>query len=350
MTDVSATDKPIKVIVVDDSAFIRVLLTQILEQDDAIQVVATAEDPLEAREKIKKYNPDVITLDVEMPKMDGLTFLKNIMRLRPMPVIMISTLTHAGADITIEALNTGAVDFVTKPTVEVKENLNQLAETIVEKVKVAAQCNLRALEDSHSASSEVLNIENISNKFQVIAVGASTGGTEAILSVVKQLPANLPPLVLTQHIPDVFSSSYARRLNKESVINVTEVREPQKLLSGCAYLAPGHQHMKVEKRGKDLWAVLDDGEKVNRHKPAVDVLFHSLVEVTGERTFAMLLTGMGQDGALGLYELRKKGAVTVAQDEASSVVWGMPGAAVRIDAAEQILPLKDIPGYLLKRL
>lgn len=343
-------DEPIKVIIVDDSAFIRVLLAQILENDSAIKVVATAEDPIDAREKIKKYDPDVITLDIEMPKMDGLTFLRNIMRLRPMPVVMISTLTQAGADITVDALNAGAVDFVAKPSVEVKDNLNSLAEEIIEKVKVAARCNLRAIEQVGSSSEQKLDYEGQSKNINMIAIGASTGGTEAILSVLGRLPNNLPPIVITQHIPDVFSTSFAKRLNRESSLEVLEVRSPQKIQVGHAYLAPGHQHMLVEKRGSELWAVLDDGEKVNRHKPAVDVLFNSIAKVIGAKTLAVLLTGMGQDGAGGLLELKKKGAKTIAQDEASSVVWGMPGAAVRLGAAEEILSLKEIPDYLLKRL
>ncbi|WP_444994872.1 protein-glutamate methylesterase/protein-glutamine glutaminase [Aliikangiella sp. IMCC44359] len=340
---------PIKVLIVDDSAFIRVLLSQILDQDESIKVVATAVDPFDAREKIKKFNPDVITLDVEMPKMDGLTFLKNIMRLRPMPVIMVSTLTQAGADITIQALDAGAFDFVSKPSSEVKEKIIALSEELIEKVKIAAQCNTAALEKSPKSSS-VLTRSETKSDFELIAIGASTGGTEAIHSIVTQLPCDMPPIVLVQHIPDVFSTSYAKRLNEESIMSVMEVRRPVKLSSGHAYLAPGHMHMEVKRKGKELWAVLGEGPPVNRHKPAVDVLFHSIVKAVGARCIAALLTGMGQDGANGLLEIRNSGALTIAQDEQSSVVWGMPGAAVKLDAAQKVLALNRIPKFLVSQV
>ncbi len=350
-TKIEEFSTPVSVIIVDDSAFIRVLLSQILDSDDQIKVVATAEDPLDAREKIKKYNPDVITLDVEMPKMDGITFLKNLMRLRPMPVIMVSTLTQAGADVTLEALNSGAFDFVGKPTTEVKEQLMGLANELIEKVKAAARCNTIALgqveDENHD---EPLTTPELTSDFELIAIGASTGGTEAIQEVIKRLPRGLPPIVLTQHIPDVFSTSYAKRLNSEVKISVVEVRSPQKLQNGHAYLAPGHMHMEIKRKGKELWAVLSDEMPVNRHKPSVDVLFESIGKVAADRCLAAILTGMGQDGAKGLLELRQKGAVTIAQDEDSSVVWGMPGAAVKMEAAQKVLPLKKIPRYLVSRL
>lgn len=340
----------IKVLIVDDSAFIRVLLTQILDSDEQIKVVATAEDPFDAREKIKKYNPDVITLDIEMPKMDGLTFLNNIMRLRPMPVIMVSTLTQAGADITIQALNAGAFDFVGKPSSEVKEKLMSLADELIDKVKVAAKCNTAALEKGLVKSKNELHLEKDNHLVDLIAIGASTGGTEAIKGVIMQLPTNLPPIVMTQHIPDVFSTSYSKRLNEEVRLTVTEVRSPTKLEYGHAYLAPGHMHMKVKKKGSDLWAYLADEEPVNRHKPAVDVLFDSVAETVGNRCIAALLTGMGQDGAKGLLNLKNHGAMTVVQDEESSVVWGMPGAAVKLGAAQKVLGLNKIAEFLVSIL
>ena len=339
----------IKVLIVDDSAFIRVLLAGILEKEESIQVVATAEDPYEAREKIKKYNPDVLTLDIEMPKMDGLTFLKNIMKLRPMPVIMVSTLTEAGADVTLQALKIGAVDFVPKPQMDVKNNLKNLADELIEKVMAAAICNTNALEHHEEKTKTILTTKGTSS-FDLIAVGASTGGTEAILSVVSCLPLEMPPVVLTQHIPDIFSTSYAKRLNEESLLKVIEVREAQALKKGHAYLAPGNQHMKVEQLNGALWATLNDGAPVNRHKPAVDVLFNSIAALNKVNCIAVLLTGMGRDGADGMLNLYKKGAMTIAQDESSSVVWGMPGAAVELSAAKEVLPLNKIPGYLVGRL
>jgi len=341
---------PVKVLIVDDSAFIRMLLSQILDSDSDIKVVATAEDPYDAREKIKKYNPDVITLDVEMPRMDGLTFLGNIMRLRPMPVVMVSTLTQAGADVTIRALELGAFDFVAKPVTEVKEQLTLLAQSLIDKVKAAAACNAVALETIPPGAKPLLNLEQSSDQVDLITIGASTGGTEAIHRVIERLPAKLPPIVMTQHIPDVFSTSYAKRLNDEVIINVQEVRSPQKLEFGHAYLAPGHQHMKIERHKNELWAVLSDAEPVNRHKPAVDVLFESVVASVGERCIGVLLTGMGQDGARGLLKIRKNGGLTCVQDEQTSVVWGMPGAAVKLDATNRVLPLSQIPGFLLDNL
>ncbi len=339
----------IKVLIVDDSAFIRVLLTEILQSDKQIEVIATAEDPLDAREKIKKHSPDVITLDVEMPKMDGITFLRNIMRLRPMPVIMVSTLTQAGADITIQALEIGAFDFIGKPSTDVKSQLTELAEELIEKVKAAANCNTIALEKTDRQKKAVINLTKKKGEFEIIAIGASTGGTEAIRDIVTRLPKGLPPIVMAQHIPDTFSTSYSKRLNSESVIEVREVRTTTKLEDGFAYIAPGSHHMKVQRKKDGFWAYIDDGEKVNRHKPSVDVLYDSIVKLGAKKCLAIILTGMGKDGALGLKRLRDEGATTIAQDEASSVVWGMPGSAVAIDAVKHILPLAEIADFIVKK-
>lgn len=344
------SNKQIKVLIVDDSAFIRVLLTQIFQSDDEIKVVATAEDPYDAREKIKKYSPDVITLDVEMPKMDGVTFLKNLMRLRPMPVVMVSTLTQAGADITFQALSIGAFDFVAKPTSDVKENIKQLSQELIGKVKAAAKCNIHAVEKNIISAEPILSVNNNKMNTDLIAIGSSTGGTEALQSVLKPLPVGLPPIVMAQHIPDVFSTSFAKRLNREVTIKVVEVRGPQKLEPGYAYLAPGHMHMKIKQKDNELWAHLSDDEPVNRHKPAVDVLFNSIPEEVRQRCVAFILTGMGQDGAKGLLNLKHSGSQTFVQDEETSIVWGMPGAAYKLGAAEQVLPLQQIPEYLISKL
>lgn len=338
----------IRVLIVDDSAFIRVLLTEILQSDPQIEVIATAEDPIDARTKIKKYSPDVITLDIEMPKMDGITFLKNIMRLRPMPVIMVSTLTQSGADITIQSLEIGAFDFVAKPSTDVKSKLTELADELIEKVKAAAGCNLFVLEKLPSSKKGVLQVSQDKGRFDLIAIGASTGGTEAIRDVVTRLPAGLPPIVMSQHIPDTFSTSYAKRLNSESKINVREVRSVTRLERGFAYLAPGSHHLKVMKKNGSYWVDIDDGEKVNRHKPSVEVMYNSIFDSGINRCLAILLTGMGKDGAVALKKLRKFGATTIAQNESTSVVWGMPGAAVAIDAAEHILPLSEIADFIVK--
>ncbi|PHS19940.1 MAG: chemotaxis response regulator protein-glutamate methylesterase [Kangiella sp.] len=331
----------IRVLVVDDSAFIRVLLTEILESSKNIQVVATAEDPIDAREKIKKYDPDVITLDIEMPKMDGITFLKNIMRLRPMPVIMVSTLTQVGADITLEALEYGAFDFIGKPTSDVKNRLTNLADDLVNKVIAAAQCNKIALEKRDYAGYKSLNIDK-DYPHDLIAIGASTGGTEAIREIITQLPTGLPPIVMSQHIPPNFSKSFAKRLNLQSTINVREVMSSTRLEYGFAYLAPGSHHLIITKRNGHFWAELDDGEKVNRHKPSVDVMFNSIVNSNIENCLGIVLTGMGKDGATGLKALKDIGASTLVQDEETSVVWGMPGASVKEGGVDRILPLGEI--------
>ncbi|MFT6734755.1 MAG: two-component system chemotaxis response regulator CheB [Polaribacter sp.] len=335
------SNKTIKVLIVDDSAFIRVLLTEILDSSPSIQVIATAEDPIDAREKIKKYDPDVITLDVEMPKMDGLTFLKNIMRLRPMPVIMVSTLTQAGADITLEALEYGAFDIIGKPSNDVKNKLTDLADELINKVIAAANCNKIALEKREAS----LNISSSIAKnypFEIITIGASTGGTEAIREVIRQLPLGLPPIVMSQHIPATFSTSYAKRLNRESIISVREVLSSTRLESGFAYLAPGSHHIIIKKKDGHFWAMLDEGEKVNRHRPSVDVMFNSIVDLRVKDCLGIVLTGMGKDGAKGLKALKDIGATTFVQDEETSVVWGMPGSSVKEGGVDCILPLGEI--------
>ncbi|MEE4245115.1 MAG: chemotaxis response regulator protein-glutamate methylesterase [Kangiellaceae bacterium] len=337
----------IKVLIVDDSALIRLLLTEILSKDDEIEVVGAAEDPLEARDKIKRSNPDVITLDVEMPKMDGITFLSNLMRLRPMPVVMISTLTEKGADITMKALELGAFDFVAKPSVDVKDNLNQYSEEIISKVKTAARSNIGASSQNHTNSVSPSK-SAVNNRFDIIAIGASTGGTEAIKRVVTELPANLPPIVMAQHIPDVFSTSYAQRLDGLTDIKVIEVRESLELMPGHAYLAPGDDHLYIYKKGSKYFANIKKSEKVNRHRPSVDVLFDSVADVAGKRAIGAILTGMGADGARGLKKMKDTGAITIAQDEASSIVWGMPGAAVAMDAVTKVLPLDKIASAFMR--
>ncbi len=340
------TPKKIRVLVVDDSALIRLLLSQILAADPHIEVVATATDPFDAREKIKRYNPDVLTLDVEMPKMDGLTFLQNLMRLRPMPVVMISTLTERGADVTLRALELGAFDFVTKPHADVKVTLERYADHIRSVVRAAASANVSA-ERYAVQQRPSAHTGKHGYRYDVIAVGASTGGTEAIKDLLLQLPDDLPPIVMAQHIPDVFSTSYAQRLNQTIGFPVTEVRGPMPLLPGHAYLAPGDDHLLVEYRGKQLFAQIKKTEPVNRHRPSVDVLFDSVAQCAADRAIGVLLTGMGADGAKGLLAMKEAGAFTVVQDEASSVVWGMPRAAFELGAAEKVLPLQKIGQALL---
>jgi len=338
----------IKVLIVDDSALIRGLLKEVLEQAQDIQVVGAAEDPYQARDLIKRLNPDVLTLDIEMPKMDGLSFLKNLMRLRPMPVVMISTLTQKGSPITLEALEIGAVDFIAKPTINVTENLQRYAHLLHQKVRTAAGARIRAFKELKIEDDSALATLQFKGN-SVLAIGASTGGTEAIKEVLVRMPENCPPIVITQHIPPVFSTSFAMRMDRTCKINVKEAEHGDKLQPGWAYIAPGDQHLSVVKKAGSLFCQLNSSELVNRHRPAVDVLFNSLVIACPKATVAALLTGMGSDGAQGLLALNQAGAYTIAQDELSSVVWGMPKAAVELNAANEVVRLDKVTAQMLKQ-
>ncbi|TMP81119.1 chemotaxis response regulator protein-glutamate methylesterase [Pseudoalteromonas phenolica] len=338
----------IKVLIVDDSPLIRGILTEVIQQADDLEVVGSAEDPYQAREMIKSLNPDVITLDIEMPKMDGISFLRNLMRLRPMPVVMISTLTHQGSPITLEALEIGAVDFIAKPKVNVAEQLQHYAETVQEKVRTAATARLRPYRSIGKGFNKAELLEGqYYERNAIIAIGASTGGTEAIKEVLVQMPKDVPPIVITQHIPPVFSSSFAARMNKSCTMKVKEAEHGDILQFGHVYIAPGDRHLSIVSQGLNKVCHLDDGKLVNRHKPAVDVLFSSL-KPFAQHVSAVLLTGMGSDGARGLLGLLEAGAQTAAQDEQTSVVWGMPKAAVDMNAAQKVLPLQNVAAHLLK--
>ncbi|CAH9054110.1 Protein-glutamate methylesterase/protein-glutamine glutaminase [Pseudoalteromonas holothuriae] len=336
----------IKVLIVDDSPLIRGILTEILNQASDIKVVGAAADPYQAREMIKSLHPDVLTLDIEMPKMDGISFLRNLMRLRPMPVVMISTLTQQGSPATIEALEIGAVDFIAKPVSNVVNQLKSYTQSVHEKVRIAASARVRSYKmlASQSSTAKIPNMYFKSGA--VLAIGASTGGTEAIKEVLIRLPLNAPPVVVTQHIPPVFSTSFAQRMDKCCTVKVKEAAVGDELLAGHVFIAPGDKHLKVVKKGGKLVCELDDTEPVNRHKPAVDVLFDSLLPL-GEAVCAALLTGMGSDGAKAMLRLLQAGAFTVAQDENTSVVWGMPRAAVELKAARSIVPLQEVTHALL---
>ncbi len=347
----------IKVLIVDDSPLIRNILTEILKSDPAIDVVGSAADPYIARDKIKKLNPDVLTLDIEMPRMNGIQFLSNLMRLHPMPVVMVSTLTEKGADITFKALELGAVDFVTKPTVDVSHQLSLYADELIEKVKTAAVARLQsrvnrasdvAVDNSVSAKCR----SDLSNRAVdgMIAIGASTGGTEAIKEVLQRFPADTPPVVITQHIPEAFSAPFAYRMNRESAMEVCEAKDGQRILHGHVYIAPGDRHLLIEAGADGYICKLSDAPKVNRHRPAVDVMFRSIVQNVTVDTVGVILTGMGADGASGLKEMHDAGSYTVAQNEQSSVVWGMPGASVKLVGVDSILPLHKIAEDVLKHI
>ncbi|HPF59784.1 MAG TPA: chemotaxis response regulator protein-glutamate methylesterase [Candidatus Competibacteraceae bacterium] len=358
----------IKVLIIDDSALVRQILTEILSRDPGIHVVGSAADPYAAREKIKKLNPDVLTLDVEMPRMDGLTFLSNLMRLRPMPVVMVSSLTEKGASITLQALELGAVDFVTKPKVDVAHALDDYALEIREKVRMAARAKVQerraapptpampaqqatAAPEKYSAD-VILQREGRRRPFKttdsIIAIGASTGGTEAIKEVLIRLPQQCPGVVITQHIPEAFSGPFARRMDSVSPLSVCEARDGQQVVPGHAYIAPGDQHLMLVRDGARYVCRLNDGPPVNRHRPSVDVLFRSVAAHAGLNAVGVILTGMGDDGAQGLKEMREAGAPTIAQDEQTSVVWGMPGQAVKLGGVDKILPLEAIPAQIMR--
>jgi len=356
-----------RVVVVDDSALVRGLLAEIINKQSDMECVGAAADPLVAREMIRNLNPDVITLDVEMPRMDGIDFLSKLMRLRPMPVVMVSTLTERGAEVTLRALELGAVDFVAKPKIGVADGLRQLAEDITDKVRTAARAHVRRLPPAAGAApgasqtpgapaaagvrpaAPVASIGRLSTE-KIIFIGASTGGTEATKEVLMNLPPDAPAVVITQHMPPGFTKSYAARLDGLCRIRVKEAVDGDRVLPGHAYIAPGGFHLSVERSGANYIARVRDGEPVNRHKPSVEVLFESAARVVGQNALGVMLTGMGADGAKAMKLMRDAGSYNYAQDEASCVVFGMPREAIAHGAAQEVLPLQRIAPALIERL
>lgn len=342
--------KKISVLCVDDSALVRSLMKEIINNQPDMEVVAVAPDPLVARELIKQHNPDVLTLDVEMPRMDGLDFLERLMRLRPMPVVMVSSLTERNSEVTLNALELGAVDFVTKPRLGLRDGLLEYSELIAEKIRAAARSRPRRAMLPHERQSRRLVMPYATTE-KLVLIGASTGGTEAIRQVLEPMPANSPAIMITQHMPAGFTRSFVQRLNKLCALTVHEAEHGQRILPGNVYLAPGGvAHMKVARSGANYVVELDPSEPVNRHRPSVDVLFHSAATVVGRNAVGVILTGMGKDGAQGLLAMKQAGAVTMAQDEASSVVFGMPREALHIGAADHEVPLSEISEAILKNL
>jgi two-component system chemotaxis response regulator CheB len=353
-------NKKIRVLVVDDSALVRQILVEVLNKAPDVEVVGTASDPFMARDRIKELNPDVLTLDVEMPRMDGLTFLSNLMRLRPMPVIMVSSLTEQGADTTLKALELGAIDFVSKPKIDLAGTLADFGDEILAKIRIAsgARVHARSAPASPSRVAPKFSADAIipaagAGKMlrttdRIIAIGASTGGTEAIREVLMGLPADCPAIVIAQHIPEAFSLPFTRRMDSLAAMSVVEPTDDQYIMAGHVYIAPGGKHLLVERDGARYRCRLNNGPPVNRHCPSVDVLFRSVAQNVGPNAVGVILTGMGDDGARGLREMLDAGARTMAQDEASSVVWGMPGAAVKMGAAQDILPLGRVAENIMR--
>lgn len=354
----------IKVLCVDDSALIRSLMTEIINSQPDMTVVATAPDPLVARDLIKQHNPDVLTLDVEMPRMDGLDFLEKLMRLRPMPVVMVSSLTERGSEITLRALELGAVDFVTKPKVGIRDGMLDYSEKLADKIRAAARARVRQAAPAqhaaaaaghtgaaaHAAAPAPLFNNPLVSTEKLIIVGASTGGTEAIREVLVPLPPDAPAVLIAQHMPPGFTKSFAQRLNGLCRITVKEAEHGERVLPGHAYIAPGHAHLLLARSGANYIAHLSDDPPVNRHRPSVDVLFRSAAQHAGKNAVGVILTGMGRDGAAGLLDMRKAGAYTLAQDEASCIVFGMPREAIATGAADEIASLSEMSRRVMARL
>ncbi|MBL8305132.1 MAG: chemotaxis response regulator protein-glutamate methylesterase [Rubrivivax sp.] len=343
-----------RVVVVDDSALVRGLLAEIIDRQPDMCCIGAAADPLVAREMIRNLNPDVITLDVEMPRMDGIDFLSRLMRLRPMPVVMVSTLTERGADVTLKALELGAVDFVAKPKIGVADGLRQLGADITEKIRTAARARVHRLAtpaapvagQTPARPAAPASLGRLSTE-KLIFIGASTGGTEATREVLVNLPADCPGVMITQHMPPGFTKSYAARLDSLCRIRVAEATDGERILPGHAYIAPGGMHMSVERSGANYIARVQDGEPVNRHKPSVEVLFNSAARVVGRNALGVMLTGMGADGAKAMRTMRDAGSWNVAQDENSCVVFGMPREAIAHGAVNEVLPLNQIAPRLI---
>lgn len=341
--------RKIRVLCVDDSAMIRGLLTEIINSQPDMEVVAVAQDPIVARDLIKEHNPDVLTLDVEMPRMDGLDFLGRLMRLRPMPVLMVSSLTQEGSEVTLRALELGAIDFIAKPQIGIRSGMLDYADLIAEKIRIASKSKPRQSAPLNAPRPSVIETPIFTSE-KLVIIGASTGGTEAIKAVIEKFPANSPAIMIAQHMPGGFTKSFAERLDRLCNIRVKEAEDGERILPGHAYIAPGTAHLCLVKSGANYVARLDHGEAVNRHKPSVDVLFKSAASAAGKNAVGVLLTGMGKDGALGLLEMRKAGAHTFAQDEDSCVVFGMPKEGIAVGGACDVVSLDKMSEAIMHQI
>ncbi len=342
--------KKINVLIIDDSALIRALLTEIINSFPDLYAVGAASNPLQAREMIRTLNPDVLTLDVEMPQMDGLTFLDKLMRLHPMPVLMISSLTERGSEAALRALELGAVDFLPKPKLGIVDGLREYSEVIAEKIRTAFLTKGKFRPSSLPRESLPAIGTRIATTEKIIAVGASTGGTEAIKEFLIRLPADAPGIVIAQHMPEAFTKSFAARLDSLCKINVKEAEGNERILPGHAYIAPGHSHLLVKRSGANYMTELSQSPPVNHHRPSVEVLFRSVAQNAGKNVIGVMLTGMGKDGAIGMLEMRQAGAYNFAQDEATCVVYGMPREAVAVGAVDEIVPIQEMAQRVLQKL
>jgi two-component system chemotaxis response regulator CheB len=333
---------PIRVLIVDDSALIRQMLTEILIADPEIEVVGTAPNALVARDRIKALSPDVITLDIEMPHMDGLSFLEKLMAFHPLPVIMVSTLGRQGPTLALRAMELGAIDWVAKPTLGIRSGMEALAEELIGKVKVAAATRPRSTTITRQVSSFVREEPVNDDIGRVVAIGASTGGVEALRHVIGRLPPSAPGILITQHMPSGFTASFARRMNEQCAVTVTEATDGVPIRRGHVYVAPGSRHLEIRLKGKEYVCRLHDDAPVSGHRPSVDVLFHSVAEMVGADAVGVILTGMGRDGASGLLAMRQRGARTLGQSEASCAIYGMPRVAKEFGAVESEMTLDRI--------
>lgn len=338
----------IRVLSIDDSALMRRIMTDIINSHSDMEVVATAPDPLIARDLIKQFNPDVLTLDVEMPRMDGLDFLEKLMRLRPMPVVMVSSLTERGSEVTLRALELGAIDFVTKPQLGIREGMQTYSEAIAEKIRSASRA--RTLSRLPTRPPGTIKQGPLLSSEKLIAMGASTGGTEAIRHLLQELPLSSPAVLITQHMPAGFTRSFANRLNRLCQIEVKEAEDGERVLPGHAYIAPGSRHMALTRSGANYQIAITDTGPVNRHRPSVDVLFHSVARYAGRNAVGVILTGMGNDGAAGMLAMRQAGAWTIAQSESSCVVFGMPREAINAGGVSEVVDLSQISQQMLEKV
>jgi two-component system chemotaxis response regulator CheB len=356
-----STDKKIRVLIVDDSAAVRQTLADVLGADDDIEVIGTASDPFVAASRLQKEVPDVITLDVEMPRMDGITFLRKIMSQRPIPVVICSSLTEQGSETLVQAMEAGAVDVIAKPRVDTKQFLIESRVRICDAVKAAAQAKLspiarppnrRPVEKKLTADvimpppAPTRAMARTTEK--VVCIGASTGGTESLREVLTALPVHSPGIVIVQHMPELFTAAFSRRLDSLAEIEIKEAQDGDTVLPGCALIAPGNKHMLLQRSGARYHVAVKDGPLVSRHRPSVDVLFRSAAQYAASNAVGIIMTGMGDDGAKGLLEMKKAGAHTIAQDEESCVVFGMPKEAIALGAADKVVPLDRIASEILR--